>query len=106
LFGPVLRCGPTGAPTDAQEARLCPLAERDAADLLDRLEVRTRSPTAPLASLERLLEGIAAAAAAHTEIASIDLGPVFVDGERAVASTARIRPRRPPERRPWPRTWA
>ncbi len=105
LFGPVLRCGPAGAPDAEPAARLCPLAEGDAADFLDRLELGDAVAPTGLGSLGRALEGAAAAAAAHAEIAALELDPVLVTDAGAVAAAARIAVRRPPERRPWPRTW-
>lgn len=57
------------------------------------------------ASLERALEGVAAAAAAHGEIAGLELDRVRAT-ETGVVVVARIEVRRPPARRPWPRTWA
>jgi ribosomal protein S18 acetylase RimI-like enzyme len=104
IFGPVLRCGRAGAPADEAPARLCPLAEGDAADFLDRLELGEED-AAWLPSLARALEGAAAAAAAHAEIATLELDPLLLTDGGAVAAAARIRVRRPPERRPWPRTW-
>lgn len=105
LFGPVLRCGPAGVSGPEPTARLCPLAEGDAADFLDRLELGDAAAPTGLASLGRALEGAAAAAAAHAEIATLELDPVLVTDAGAVATAVRIGVRRPPERRPWPRTW-
>lgn len=106
LFGPVLRCGPADVPSADQPARLCPLAAGEAKELLDRIAVVDPSSLPPGASrsLERALEGAGTAAATHAEIASLGIEPV-VTPDGAVAAGARIRVRRPPERRPWPRTW-
>jgi succinyl-CoA synthetase alpha subunit len=89
LFGPVLRCGPAGAPAERQPARLCPLGEGDAEDLLDRLELLDLPPVG-LASLERALAGAAAAAAAHAELAGLELEPLLVNADGAVAAAARV----------------
>jgi succinyl-CoA synthetase alpha subunit/GNAT superfamily N-acetyltransferase len=107
LFGPVLRCGPVDAPAAQQPARLCPLAEGDAAELLDRLPLEDPPLEATVARrpLERALEGAAAAAAAHAEIVGLDVEPLALTPRGAVAPDARVRIHRPPERRPWPRTW-
>ena len=101
LFGPVLRCGPSGGPRDERPARLCPLDEGGAAELLpaDELDQGARR------SLERALEAVAALAAEHAEVAAIELDPLLAPAAGAVAASARVWVRRPPERRPWPRTW-
>ncbi|MBS1883708.1 MAG: GNAT family N-acetyltransferase [Actinobacteria bacterium] len=107
LFGPVLRCGPAEAPAAEQAARLCPLAAGDAAELLDRmlLEDPTLGAFAARRPLECAVEGAAAAAAAHAEIAALDLEPLALTPRGAVTPGARVLIHRPPERRPWPRTW-
>ncbi|HVX32340.1 MAG TPA: GNAT family N-acetyltransferase [Solirubrobacterales bacterium] len=107
LFGPVLRCGPAGMPAVERPARLCPLAAGDAAALLDLGPPADAAPLPPAArrSLERVLEGAATAMAAHAEIASLEIRRLAVTPSGAVARAVRIRVRRPPERRPWPRTW-
>lgn len=107
LFGPVLRCGPVDVPPAEQPARLCPLAEGDAAGLLDRmpLDGAILEPSGARRPLERALEGVAAATAAHAEIAGLDLEPFELTPRGPVTLGARVRVRRPPERRPWPRTW-
>jgi GNAT superfamily N-acetyltransferase len=68
LFGPVLRCGPVDAPVDLRPARLCPLAEGDAADLLYRLDLGGAVRPLGATALERALDGAAGAAAAHAEL--------------------------------------
>lgn len=103
-FGPVLRCGPARAPADGLPARLCPLGDGDAADLLDRLGLIDLPPVGR-ASLERALGAAAAAAAAHAELASVELDPVVVTADGAVAAAARVGVHPPADRRPWPRTW-
>ncbi|MBS1844013.1 MAG: GNAT family N-acetyltransferase [Actinobacteria bacterium] len=105
LFGPVLRCGRVGAPADRRPARLCPLGENDAEDLLDRLELLDLPPVGRR-SLETVLGGAAAAAAAHAELASLELDPLLVTGDGVVAAAARVGVHPPADRRPWPRTWA
>jgi succinyl-CoA synthetase alpha subunit/GNAT superfamily N-acetyltransferase len=109
MFGPVLRCGPAGWSDLERPARLCPLDADDAASLLDRRHLRGLPPLEPVvrAAAERVLEAVAAAAARHAEIAEIAIDPLLLIPDRgAVAGGARIVARRPPERRPWPRTWA
>ncbi len=107
LFGPVLRCGPADVATEEQPARLSPLAEGDAAGLLDLVPPPDAGPSPPGSrrSLERALEGAAAVAAAHAEIAFLEIGGLVVTAGGAVAPGARVGVRRPPGRRPWPRTW-
>ncbi|MBS1888034.1 MAG: GNAT family N-acetyltransferase [Actinobacteria bacterium] len=104
LFGPVLRCGPAGAPIGGRAARLCPLAEGDAAALLRGPLDAARSLPGTRAAAERAVEAIAAVAA-HAEVAALEIDPLVATPDGAVASGSRIRVRRPPERRPWPRTW-
>ena len=107
-FGPVLRCGPTAEEAAARPARVCPLDEDDAAELLadpPLAAIGARASAGARHSLERTLEAAAALAAAHAEIAAIELDPLRVAPGIAIGG-ARVRVRRPPERRPWPRTWA
>jgi succinyl-CoA synthetase alpha subunit len=109
IFGPVLRCGPVGSREDERPARLCPLDADDAAGLLDPRHLPEAEALDPpvRAAAERALEAVAAAAAAHAEIATLAIEPLLLVPDRgAVAGGARIAVRRPPERRPWPRTWA
>lgn len=105
VFGPVLRCGFADTPAVERPARLCPLAEGDATEILAPLLPPEAPSSTARRSLEQALEGAGAAAAAHAEIAAlaVDLSPVPRAG--AVASAARIAVRRPQARRPWPRTW-
>jgi succinyl-CoA synthetase alpha subunit/ribosomal protein S18 acetylase RimI-like enzyme len=107
LFGPVLRCGPCDGPADAMPARLCPLDEDDAAEMLAGSGVPGLDSLRPadLAALERALEAVASAAAAHAEVATIELDPLLLTPSGVLAAASRVRIRRPPERRPWPRTW-
>jgi succinyl-CoA synthetase alpha subunit/GNAT superfamily N-acetyltransferase len=109
IFGPVLRCGPIGGPDAERPARLCPLDADDAAAILDRRHLHGLPPLSPLvlAAAERALEALAAAGAAHAEIAALTIDPLLLIPDRgAVAGGARALAHRPPERRPWPRTWA
>jgi succinyl-CoA synthetase alpha subunit/RimJ/RimL family protein N-acetyltransferase len=108
IFGPVMRCGPVRGPDAECPARLCPLDADDAAGLLDPRHLAGAQTLAPTlrAAAERALEALAAAAARHAEIATLTIEPLLlVPGRGAVAGGARIVMRRPPERRPWPRTW-
>jgi RimJ/RimL family protein N-acetyltransferase len=106
LFGPVLRCGPADIPAARLPARLCPLAEADAIDLLKHWYPTdpTYSSSGPR-SPAHVLVGAAAAASAHAEIASLELERVLATADGVVARGARVRVHRPPQRRPWPRTW-
>lgn len=93
--GPIVLSAPPGARPDEAAAILGSPAIRAAlGDGADR------------APLERTLEALAAAAAAHAEIAALELDPLVVlPTGAAVAAAARVEVRRPPRRRPWPRTW-
>jgi ribosomal protein S18 acetylase RimI-like enzyme len=104
LFGPVLRCGPPRTPEAELPVRLCPLAEGDVAALLGGHPAAGVASPDRRASLERALTGAAAAAAAHDEIAGLVLDPVLAT-RTGIITEARVRVRRPPARRPWPRTW-
>lgn len=107
-FGPVLRCGPTGGTGDERPARLCPFDEDDAAGLLDprRLPALASLPEPSRTAAERTLEAVAALTAAHAEITALAIDPLLLRPDHSpVAAAARIVVRRPPERRPWPRTW-
>jgi len=58
------------------------------------------------AAAGRTLEAVAALTAAHAEIAALELDPLLLRPHGSpVAATARIVVGRPPERRPWLRTW-
>lgn len=107
LFGPVLRCAPPGEDVAGRAARICPLGEGDADELIGfALGSPEGAPSgAARTTLERSLEAIAAAAAAHAEIAALELEPLLADDGVASAAAARVTIRRPAERRPWPRTW-
>jgi succinyl-CoA synthetase alpha subunit len=107
-FGPVLRCGPAGGAEADRPARLCPLDADDAAALLDPRHLQGLPPLHPTvrAAAATVLEAVAAMAARHAEIAVLAIDPLLLIPDRgAVAGGARIVARRPPERRPWPRTW-
>lgn len=105
-FGPVLRFGPADIAAPRLPARLCPLAEADAIELLEHWCPPDPTDTSSRCrSLTRVLVGVGAAASAHTEIASLELRPLLDTPGGVVARGARVRVRRPPERRPWPRTW-
>ncbi|HVW46994.1 MAG TPA: GNAT family N-acetyltransferase [Solirubrobacterales bacterium] len=103
LFGPVLRCGRADEPAAARQARLCPLDDDDAADLLDASDLV--ATTTEREALERALEATAALAAEHAEVSALELDPLLATPGGARAAGARVKVRRPPERRPWPRTW-
>ncbi len=106
-FGPVLRLGPAGCPLPERPARVCPLDEDDAGALLRDLSAAGAAavPTRARAPLERTLEAIAGAATAHAEIAALEIDPLLAAADGCVAGRVRVEVRRPPERRPWPRTW-
>jgi hypothetical protein len=108
VFGPVLRSGPAGGADGDRPARLCPLDADDAGALLDPRHLPDVPALEPpvLAAAEGALEALAALAAAHAEIAALAIDPLLLIPDRgAVAGAARVLVRRPPERRPWPRTW-
>lgn len=91
-FGPVLAFGPH--PRDSHQAcRLLPLTDLDARELVRATPVfgRLANRPAEMRAIERLLLRVARLAEEHTEVLAIDVDPVLIGGEAAVAGGARIR---------------
>jgi len=116
LFGPVVACGAGGTAVELLkdvEVRLSPLSTADAEEMIRGLATyplldgyRGR-PRADVPALRDMLLRVSAMVEAHEEIAELDLNPVMVSPEGAVAVDARVRlehlpPRSPEGSRPRP----
>jgi acetyl-CoA synthetase (ADP-forming) len=98
-FGPVIMFGLGGVFVEVLKDvafRIVPLEPRDAAEMVREIKgypvlegVRGRPP-ADVAAIESLILGVSEFAEAHPEVAELDLNPVFVYPEGAVAVDARI----------------
>jgi acyl-CoA synthetase (NDP forming) len=110
-FGPVVACGLGGRTAELLAdvaVRLAPLGDADARELVRSLrsfpllEGHRGSTAADVAAVEDVLRRVAALAAAHGEVAEIDLDPVIAGaaGARVVDARIRVRPAAPP--RPFP----
>ena len=106
VFGPVVMFGLSGVATEVlgdQAARLAPLTEADAGDLLHGVHAapalfgHDASPAMDTGALARLLVRVSLLADEVPEIAELDLDPVTVHPGGAQAAGARIRicPARP-----------
>ncbi|HXE46578.1 MAG TPA: acetate--CoA ligase family protein [Conexibacter sp.] len=100
LLGPVVACcaGESApGPPHAIAARLTPLTERDARELVASLSLASRShgaagaPPAGLPALEQLLLRISALVDAHPEIAELECDPVIAHPGGTVVVAARVR---------------
>jgi hypothetical protein len=60
------------------------------------------APHADLAALEDVVVRVGALAAAHSEVAELDLNPVIASPGGAVVVDARVRVERPADRPPYP----
>jgi acyl-CoA synthetase (NDP forming) len=108
-FGPVVACAAGGTAVELLgdvQVRLAPVAAAEAAEMVRGLRTfplldgyRGAQP-ADVAALENVVVRVAALAAAHPEIAELDLNPVVVSASGAVVVDARVRVERPPRRPP------
>ena len=98
-FGPVLMFGLGGVLVEVLKDvafRVVPLEPRDAREMIEEikgypvLNGYRGQPPVDQAALERLLLAVSAFAAAHPEVAELDLNPVFARPDGAVAGAARI----------------
>ena len=110
VFGPLVACGAGGTAVELVrdvQVRLAPLSREEAAEMVRALATfpildgyRGR-PKLDVAALEELILRVAAMVGDAVEIAELDLNPVFVRPQGAVAGDVRIRieerPPRPPE---------
>jgi acetate---CoA ligase (ADP-forming) len=110
-FGPVVACGAGGTAVELLgdvQVRLAPVAPIDATEMLQRLRTFPLldgfrgAPRADVAALEDVVVRISWLAANHPEIAGLDLNPVIVSPDGAVAVDARVRVERPARRPPYP----
>jgi acetyl coenzyme A synthetase (ADP forming)-like protein len=110
-FGPVVACGAGGTAVELLgdvEVRLAPVAPIEATDMVHGLrtfpllEGFRGAPRADVAALEDVVVRVGWLAANHPEIAELDLNPVIVSPDGAVAVDARVRVERPARRPPYP----
>jgi acetyl coenzyme A synthetase (ADP forming)-like protein len=111
VFGPVVVCGAGGTAVELLKdtaARITPLTDVDAHELVTSLKTFPLldgwrgAPVAAVPALEEMVLRVSALVDAHPEIAELDLNPVLVGSERAVAVDARVRIQPAPTGRPWP----
>jgi hypothetical protein len=89
VFGPLVvlgRGGPAAAAPGGQVARLAPLTDADADEL-----IHSRRPAPPLPALREMLLRVSRLADDLPEVAALDLDPVIARPDRALAAGARIR---------------
>ena len=107
LFGPVIACGAGGTEVAGLRdvgVRITPLTDRDAGEMVrslaafPSLQGSRHGPPADVAALEDVLLRVSAMVEAHPEIAEMDLNPVIVLPDGAVAVDARVRIEAPPGR--------
>ena len=98
-FGPVMMFGLGGIMVEVLKDvafRIVPLEQRDAKQIIREikgfpvLEGFRGKPGADLAALESLILQVSAFAAAHPEVAELDLNPVFAYPDGAIAVDARV----------------
>ncbi|MFP5362990.1 MAG: GNAT family N-acetyltransferase [Thermoleophilia bacterium] len=108
-FGPVVACAAGGTAAELLgdvQVRLAPVADAEAAAMIRGLRTfplldgYRAAPRADVDGLQDLVVRTAALAAAHPEVAELDLNPVVVSPTGAVVVDARVRVERPPRRRP------
>jgi acyl-CoA synthetase (NDP forming) len=108
-FGPVVACaagGTTAALLGDVQVRLAPLADAEAAAMVRALRTfplldgYRGAVRADVRALEQVVVRVAALAAAHPEVAELDLDPVVVSPSGALVVAARVRVARPPGRPP------
>jgi acyl-CoA synthetase (NDP forming) len=110
-FGPVVACGAGGTAVELLgdvQVRLAPVAALEATEMIRGLRTFPLldgfrgAPLADLAALEDVVVRVSALAAAHPEIAELDLNPVIASPGGAVVVDARVRVERPAHRPPYP----
>jgi acetyl coenzyme A synthetase (ADP forming)-like protein len=99
-FGPVLACGAGGTATELLKdvsVRITPITPGEADRMVRSLKTFPQldgyrgAPKADVAALEDVLLRVSALVEAHPEIAEMDLNPLIVQSDGAVAVDARIR---------------
>jgi acyl-CoA synthetase (NDP forming) len=89
-------------------ARITPLTDADAHELVTSLRTYPLldgwrgAAKADVPALEDMLLRVSALVEGHPEIAELDLNPVIVGANGAVAVDVRVRIQRPPATPPWP----
>jgi acetate---CoA ligase (ADP-forming) len=115
VFGPVLACGAGGVEAELLNdvaVRLSPLTRLDVDEMLHSLATfplltgYRGAPEVDLGALQDLLLGTSTMVEAHHEIAELDLNPVVVSPDGAIAVDARVRVESAPPRRSWPSAWS
>jgi acetyl coenzyme A synthetase (ADP forming)-like protein len=110
-FGPVVACGAGGTAVELLgdvQVRLAPVSPSEATDMVRGLRTFPLldgfrgAPRTDVAALEDVVVRIGWLAANHPEIAELDLNPVIVSPDGAVAVDARVRVERPAHRPPYP----
>lgn len=108
-FGPVVACAAGGTAVELLgdvQVRLAPVADAEAAGMVRSLRTfplldgYRGTPPSDVGALQDVIVRTAALAAAHAEIAELDLNPVVVSPSGALVIDARVRVRRPPRRPP------
>ncbi|MEA2150494.1 MAG: hypothetical protein QOD69_2324, partial [Solirubrobacteraceae bacterium] len=108
-FGPVVACAAGGTAVELLgdvQVRLAPVAAAEAAEMVRALRTfplldgYRGAPRTDVPALEDVVVRVGALAAAHPEIAELDLDPVVVSPSGALVVDARIRVQRPPRRAP------
>ena len=98
-FGPVMMFGLGGIMVEVLgdvAFRLAPLGEGDARDMIDEIQGRQvldgvrGQPPVDIGAIEAMLNRVSEFAAAHPEVAELDLNPVIASPEGAIAVDARI----------------
>ena len=98
-FGPVMMFGLGGIMVEVLgdvAFRLAPLGEGDARDMIDEIQGRQvldgvrGQPPVDIGAIEAMLDRVSEFAAAHPEVAELDLNPVIASPEGAIAVDARI----------------
>ena len=110
-FGPVVACGAGGTAVELLgdvQVRLAPVAVLEAAQMIRGLRTFPLldgfrgTPVADLAALEDMVVRVGALAAAHPEVAELDLNPIIASPTGALVVDARARVERPAHRPPYP----
>ena len=108
-FGPVIVCGSAGPTAELMgdvSARITPLTDADAREMLQALRTfpllsgyRGSTPC-DLAAIEDVLLRLSALVEAHSEVVELDLDPLVASPHGAVVVDARVRLEAPPPPRP------
>ena len=108
-FGPVLACGAGGTATELLKdvaVRITPIATGDAERMVRSLKTfplldgYRGAPKADVGALVDVLLRVSALVEAHPEVAEMDLNPLIVHADGALAVDARIRLEAAPARKP------